>query len=1323
MATLAGLVLVSVAVLFLALQSSWFKDQVRLKIISVAERATGGRVEIQSFDFDWHQLTAEIHGFILHGTEPTGDPPLFRADRAVVGLKLVSIFRQKVDIDSLRVSQPQVALIVRPDGSTNVPTPKVTADERNLLEQILDLAIRRFELSRGSLSVNAETYPLDIRGEDLNLHAAYDRAGPRYVGTLSSHHLKIASNWDLPSAASVNGRFEFARDHARFDRVIFTLNKSKLELSGTVRHFINPEATGSVIARIDAAELGSFTNYPELKSGMFLFDGSARYQTHTPVVQGALSGTDLSYKGNGIAFDKVAISSQLDAQQDSITLHQLAVEAPDGKFSGEALLQHYRELRITGEVRSLRILQASRFLPLRVNGWDGIASGPVQLTATLAGHLRNVQLTTKVNIVPGSQSIPLSGWMDLDYRQNKNHLQLGDSHLELPHSALDISGTLGETLRLKVNTSDLRDFEPVIALTSADLRRFASPLNLEHGHASFEGTVTGSLGDPSINGKLSLQKVRYGNSLIDQFQGIVGASNDLFTLGSGSITQGSFTATLAGQLGLLNWRPDPNGQLQIHAAIRNADLRTALAQVSAEKMYPFSGVANASLDVTGTLTKPSGTGRLAATDVNAYGEHLDRLATDLAISGDRVTFEKGVLREGDAVAAFGGVYTRSRDSWTAGQLRVHLDANGLSLASLASVRRYEPDVSGKLNLHADATAQTSPRTIRLESINGHALVRQVTIAGVPYGDFSMEASTRGQDLETNFKGNLRDAKLSGTALVGLTGDYPASGAIDFGTIHLTTVRALFPSERIAAMPLDGALQGKLTFSGPLAKWRNMKGSLQLDGVRITPELAQNGHAAARVQDLTLQSASPVRLDFGDQAAVLHQTRLVGKDTQIEASGRLDFSKAGAITASATGTVNLQILQLFDPDLTSGGTSNLKLAVTGTTSAPTLDGTLEFHEASFNMQDFPNGLEHANGVIRFDQNRATIQRLTATTGGGTLALGGFVSFGNGGPVVYRLEASAENVRVRYAGAVSVSFNSALKFTGTAQQSLLSGTLTVTRAAVGGNADIGSLFTSTAGAAALPTSDNDLLRGVQMDVRVESTPSLLLSTSMSQDVQAEIDLRLRGTPNRPVVLGRVSVNEGQIQVFGSKYNISRGEIDFVNSAKIEPVLDLVLETQARGVTVNIAVTGTLNKLNVSYRSDPPLQSSEIIALLAVGRAPDQTSSFVNNPAAPHAGFLSGGTDTILGQAVSPASSRLQRFFGVTHLKIDPQLQGIENVPQARLTIEQQISREITITYVTNLSRTSEQIFRLEWALSRQYSFVAIRDENGLFGVDLQYKRRFK
>ena len=124
----------------------------------------------------------------------------------------------------------------------------------------------------------------------------------------------------------------------------------------------------------------------------------------------------------------------------------------------------------------------------------------------------------------------------------------------------------------------------------------------------------------------------------------------------------------------------------------------------------------------------------------------------------------------------------------------------------------------------------------------------------------------------------------------------------------------------------------------------------------------------------------------------------------------------------------------------------------------------------------------------------------------------------------------------------------------------------------------------------------MQNVRLEIDVESAPSLELATSLGRNVEAEINLRLRGTPDRPALLGSVSLNEGQIQLFGNKYTINRGEVNFSNPVKIEPTLDLDLQTQARGVTVNITITGPMDKLNVSYRSDPPLQSSDIIALLA-------------------------------------------------------------------------------------------------------------------------------
>jgi translocation and assembly module TamB len=103
---------------------------------------------------------------------------------------------------------------------------------------------------------------------------------------------------------------------------------------------------------------------------------------------------------------------------------------------------------------------------------------------------------------------------------------------------------------------------------------------------------------------------------------------------------------------------------------------------------------------------------------------------------------------------------------------------------------------------------------------------------------------------------------------------------------------------------------------------------------------------------------------------------------------------------------------------------------------------------------------------------------------------------------------------------------------------------------------------------------------------------------------------------------------------------------------------------------------------------------------------------------------GASALLGQAISsPVAGRLQRFFGVSNLRIDPTLPGLETNPQARLTLEQQVTPDITFTYITNVTTSNPQVVRVEWSLSKQWSVVALREENGLFGLDFFYKRRFK
>jgi len=330
---------------------------------------------------------------------------------------------------------------------------------------------------------------------------------------------------------------------------------------------------------------------------------------------------------------------------------------------------------------------------------------------------------------------------------------------------------------------------------------------------------------------------------------------------------------------------------------------------------------------------------------------------------------------------------------------------------------------------------------------------------------------------------------------------------------------------------------------------------------------------------------------------------------------------------------------------------------------------------------------------------------------------------GAPLLYRLHANFQQVRLRLPNELSITSNASFDLNGTSDASTLSGTVSLTRASFNPQTDLFKLL--AASSKPVPTaSPNEYLRGIQFDVRVENDPNFQFQTSLTRDVQAEVALRLRGTILRPVLLGNLSVDSGEVQLLGNTYTIDRGDIRFQNPVKIEPTFDINLETKAKGVTVNITLSGTMDKVKPNYSSDPPLQSSEIIALLAVGRDPTQSSGLASAQSSTSSSSYLEAGGGLLSQAVSAQlSSKLQRFFGASRVKIDPTMTGLSTTPQAMLTFEQQVSKEITLTYITNLNYTAEQIVRFEWDFNRNWSAIAVRDSNGLFGIDFQYRKRFK
>jgi translocation and assembly module TamB len=259
---------------------------------------------------------------------------------------------------------------------------------------------------------------------------------------------------------------------------------------------------------------------------------------------------------------------------------------------------------------------------------------------------------------------------------------------------------------------------------------------------------------------------------------------------------------------------------------------------------------------------------------------------------------------------------------------------------------------------------------------------------------------------------------------------------------------------------------------------------------------------------------------------------------------------------------------------------------------------------------------------------------------------------------------------------------------------------------------------------PFAPSPLLENMRLDLRVRSSPALGVQSALAQNVQLTADLRVRGTMAHPGVLGRALITEGKLVFFGSTYTVNNGTIAFYNPVRIEPILDLSLETQTQGVDVVLKVTGPIDNMKVSYTSDPPLQFQEIVSLLATGSTPTSDPTLLANTPQVQQNFQQMGESAIVGRALAdPVTNQLQRVFGVTQLKINPAFTSGSQLPETQLSLQQQISNNVTFTYVTGLNTANAETIQVLWTFTPQWSAQALRDYNGIFSVTLIYKKQFR
>jgi len=991
----------------------------------------------------------------------------------------------------------------------------------------------------------------------------------------------------------------------------------------------------------------------------------------------------------------------------------------NGSFAGKTQIAGLRQVHVEGDVAGFDARDVMRIYNGQKIPWDAAASGPLELTVML-GNSSTLLLQGHMAISPAATGAPVRGSIDAKYDAAAGTLDLATSSLALPSTRLDFSGVLGRQLRVHADSHNLDEVLPAFDVQSI-------PVKLQNGEVVFDGVITGKLDAPRITGHGHATNMVWSGRTFQALSGDIDLTGAGLSIRNGSVQQGVLRAQGDAALGMREWTVTDSSAISFSGSVRNAPAADLMA-IADIKSVPVEGAVTLEGKIGGTYGAPTINATVTAIKGNLAGEPFDRFTGTVNYSGTNVELANGQLAAGGKSITLQAGYRRQPGNFAIGQLHFQVDSNAMPLGQIQLVSKAYPGIAGTAELHGSGTVDIAPATprqpgFRVISLNGTLSGKGLRINDQPLRDATLTATTKGSELAAHVDSELAGSVIQGDGKWSLTADYPGTVKLSFKRLDLERLRAwLRGRQPPGGIQLTGSVEGTLAISGPALQPDLWKAELLLPALEIGP----GGDLATQDSALALHNAAPIVIAMERDVVKVESARLVGRATDLSLSGSVNLQDKNPLDLRLNGRFDLASLRDFNQDISGTGFIETAAAIRGSLAQPQVSGRLDVKDATLSLAELPVVISKTSGTILFDGSRATIQELSGESGGGNVTVSGFAGYG-GDELVFRLHATAHAMRLRYPEDFSTVADASLSLTGTSNSSTLSGHITVLRTGFNPRSDFSSILAKSAEPVRTPSAQTGLLANMHFDVEIDTSPDLTFQSSLAQGLEAEASLRLRGTGTNPSLLGRINITGGQIVFFGTPFTVNQGSIAFYNPVEIEPVLNIDLDTKARGIDVILNISGPINKLSLTPRSDPPMPFSDIVALLATGVSPNSDyATLMSGPASPQS-MQQMGAQALLGQAIaSPVTGRLQRFFGVTRLKIDPTLTGltgVENNPQARLTIEQQVTPEITFTYITDVTSTNPLVIQVEWAFSKNWSAVALREENGLVGLNFVYKRRFK
>lgn len=740
--------------------------------------------------------------------------------------------------------------------------------------------------------------------------------------------------------------------------------------------------------------------------------------------------------------------------------------------------------------------------------------------------------------------------------------------------------------------------------------------------------------------------------------------------------------------------------------------------------FEFSGLGSAEVGFQGPLNfwKLNYTLRSSLRQGQIASEGFEQLDLNITSDGKKINFTDVKLKKLKSILVLDGNMTTEK---TPG-FQLGVKTNNAHLEEIDTLLKFLPTLAGQVSVNGQITGDINAPKIDLEfntkqvSLDGFSYLPSQGKIGIDKKYFALDGQLFGRQIQSNLKWPWKD-----------TDDY-------FVKLQ---VRDLNP---LLLLPLMSLPQPSADFYSRI----NLDVDLVGNNKRLDTTRGQ-----IKLSDLLLQRGTqilklktPVKIGFENGLKTMDPIDFSGDDNRITI--KLISTSKHESKIDFVASVKVRVLQFLVPfveslngQLEAQAKINFSSQALGpNTNSLQIFGEGSLSDGSFQLKGFPTAIDNISTAIEFSQSKIFLNSIKANLGQSAVLGSGTIELKGPKNVAVALQARADNLELTFPEMVTTSGRAELNFYGSWLPYNLKVNYKINRGLVEKDfgEEKGSAASTVKASRFLPPQQfQQRAPSLLLDVAVDLSSGVLVKNKLLEGM-ATGNLKITGSPESPVILGKIEIKQGSKITFKDKpFEVQTANLQFTEGNDNVPDIYISALARISDYDVNLLVQGVPNKnLAIKPTSSPPLSESDIFSLLALGMTStklDQNLSSEAQQQQTSIELLASVTNQ------SAINKKIQEKLGLT-VQLAPSVDSTRNIAVPKVVVSRNILKKLNASYARPLTGDNQNhevklqyLFNSNWSgiLNYQNKEADVKDNTiqkqeqneGIVGGDLEYKKEFK